>query len=148
MSGQQGQLAIPEVSAEDAYALLASHAKALLVDVRTKPEWQFVGVPDLSGLSKSVLLLEWQSYPTMATSPDFAAVLSEELRRRGAEADTPVLFLCRSGARSRSAAAALMQAGWKDCRNISEGFEGDLDAERHRGAQNGWRARGLPWTQS
>ena len=35
-----------------------------------------------------------------------------------------------------------------DCVNVAEGFEGDLDGERHRGNLNGWKARGLSWRQS
>ena len=32
--------------------------------------------------------------------------------------------------------------------NILEGFEGDPDAQAHRGQLGGWRKRGLPWQQS
>ena len=66
----------------------------------------------------------------------------------GADKDAPVLFLCRSGARSRSAAIALTAAGFSRAYNIVGGFEGDLDGDRHRGQTNGWKAAGLPWKQS
>jgi hypothetical protein len=39
-------------------------------------------------------------------------------------------------------------AGYSRCFNVSEGFEGRLDPERHRGLVEGWKAAGLPWTQS
>jgi rhodanese-related sulfurtransferase len=58
-----------------------------------------------------------------------------------------MLFLCRSGARSRAAAMALTAAGYTSCYNIAEGFEGNPDAERHRGTTGGWKAAGLPWAQ-
>ena len=61
--------------------------------------------------------------------------------------DAPVLFICRSGARSRSAAEALSAAGHTRCFNVSEGFEGDKDAESHRGKRGGWKAASLPWIQ-
>jgi rhodanese-related sulfurtransferase len=58
------------------------------------------------------------------------------------------LFLCRSGARSRAAAAALTRIGFEKAFNVAGGFEGDLDGEGHRGAITGWKAAGLPWRQS
>jgi rhodanese-related sulfurtransferase len=61
--------------------------------------------------------------------------------------DRPVVFLCRSGNRSVGAAEAATAAGMGPCYNVSDGFEGDLDEHKHRGA-TGWRASGLPWTQS
>jgi rhodanese-related sulfurtransferase len=58
-----------------------------------------------------------------------------------------VLFLCRSGARSRAAAVALTGLGFAKAFNVAGGFEGDPDGERHRGNINGWKAAGLPWRQ-
>ena len=42
---------------------------------------------------------------------------------------------------------ALTQAGYAACYNISDGFEGPHDKNRHRGSTAGWKARGLPWVQ-
>lgn len=137
-----------DLSASDAYSLLERDEKAVLVDVRTKAEWAYVGVPDLSPLGKQALLIEWQEFPSMARNPAFAATVEKALRDSGAGPDAPVLFLCRSGARSRAAAIAMTQAGHTQCFNIAEGFEGPLDGERHRGAVDGWKAQGLPWSQS
>ena len=137
-----------DLSLEDVYALLEKDGRAVLVDVRTEPEWQFVGVPDLAPLGRTPVFKPWQVYPSMEVAPDFVESLAEELHRRGADAATPVVFLCRSGARSRHAAMAMAGAGWSHCYNIAEGFEGVLDANRHRGKLNGWQARGLPWKQT
>ena len=77
----------------------------------------------------------------MRPAADFAQRLIAELTARGADQETPVLFLCRSGVRSLAAARALASAGWRRCYNVSEGFEGGLDAATHRrGALGGWRA--------
>jgi rhodanese-related sulfurtransferase len=127
---------------------LKEDPRAVLVDVRTEPEWQFVGAPDLTPLAKTPIFLQWQIYPEMAISEDFVSDLEAELRRRALDETAPVVFLCRSGARSRQAAMAMARAGWSRCYNIAEGFEGALDAQRHRRAAGGWRARGLPWTQT
>lgn len=137
-----------DLSIEDAYALLTEDEKSVLVDVRTQPEWAFVGVPDLGSLGKTVIFQEWHVYPSMQVAADFTPRLVAALTALGADRSTPVLFLCRSGVRSRAAAIALTGAGWARCYNIAEGFEGGLDATRRRGALGGWRARGLPWIQS
>jgi len=137
-----------DVTAKDAYAILADNPKAQLVDVRTKPEWSFVGVPDLGAVGRDVILVEWQRYPAMDVAPDFAAHLERELVRRNTGRDDPLLFLCRSGARSLAATQAMIAAGWRGSRNISGGFEGPVDPERHRGRVDGWKAAGLPWIQT
>jgi rhodanese-related sulfurtransferase len=138
-----------DVSVTEAWRVLEANPRAVLVDVRTQAEWSFVGLPDLSPLGKQPLLLEWQSFPSMGANPSFATELAARLvEELGAEAkETPVLFLCRSGARSRSAAVALTAQGFHAAHNVAGGFEGDLDAERHRGHRNGWKASGLPWSQ-
>ena len=137
-----------ELSIGDAFALLGENPKAELVDVRTQAEWTWVGVPDLSGFNKTPIFLEWATYPSMKPVTDFAPRLIAELTARSADPDSPVLFLCRSGVRSLAAARALSAAGWRRCYSVSEGFEGGLDASRRRGALGGWRARGMPWTQT
>lgn len=137
-----------DVSAAEAYAMLEKDRSAVLVDVRTKAEWSYVGAPDLSGIGKEVLFLEWQEFPTMKVSTDFAPRLLEVLRTQGVSASAPIFFLCRSGARSRAAATALSQAGQERCYNIADGFEGPLDDKRQRGAVAGWKSGGLPWAQS
>jgi rhodanese-related sulfurtransferase len=134
-----------DLSVQDAWALLKSDPSARLVDVRTRAEWSFVGLPDLSSLGGDVALVEWQMFPAMQVNPDFVAATQQAV---GADKAAPVLFLCRSGARSRSAAVALTAAGYAKAYNVAGGFEGDLDSERHRGHRNGWKAAGLPWKQS
>jgi len=47
--------------------------------------------------------------------------------------------------RSQGAAQAAAQAGYIQTFNVTEGFEGDLDAEGHR--TTGWKHAGLPWRQ-
>jgi rhodanese-related sulfurtransferase len=137
-----------DVGAGEAWDKLNSDPKAQLVDVRTVAEWNFVGLPDLAGLGRRVHCVEWQSFPSMAPNPDFVAEIGRKLAAAGAGPDATVLFLCRSGGRSRAAAIAMARAGYQKAFNVAGGFEGDLDAERHRGNSNGWKAQGLPWKQS
>lgn len=127
---------------------LKADPQAVLVDVRSRAEWTFVGVPDLSPIGREPVLLEWQRFPGMEPNADFVDQLRSALAERGAGSETPIYFLCRSGARSAAAAAAMTAAGFRYCVNVSDGFEGSLDSERHRGRSNGWKAADLPWRQT
>ena len=119
----------------EAHALMQAGAR--LVDVRTKPELAYVGkIPGSAAV-------EWQTYPGNRENPEFLGELAALVGK-----DQPVMFLCRSGARSHAAADAATHAGWKEAYNILEGFEGDKDAEQHRNTVGGWRKAGLPWVQS
>src|SRR5438105_13898013 len=133
-----------DISAKEGWEKLASDPRTQLVDVRTMAEWNFVGVPDLSVLGREAHCIEWQTFPTGERNPDFVA----EAQALLGDQETPVLLLCRSGARSRAAAIALSNAGFRQAFNIADGFEGSVDADGHRGARNGWKAAGLPWRQS
>ncbi|QFT34823.1 thiosulfate sulfurtransferase [Labrenzia sp. THAF82] len=135
-------------SAQEAFQQLSEQQDAVLVDVRTQAEWAFVGIPDLRPIGKEPVLAEWQSFPSSGPNPDFASTVSNQLVKKGLDQSAPIYFLCRSGARSQAAAIALTQAGYTHCYNISDGFEGPLDADRHRGTQAGWKAAGLPWIQN
>jgi len=137
-----------DIGAAEAWEMLKKDPETQLVDVRTQAEWNFVGLPDISSLGRRVHCIEWQDFPALAPNPDFVAEVSGALAASGAKKETPVLFLCRSGARSRAAAMAMTRAGYQKSFNVAGGFEGDLNAERHRGNSSGWKAEGLPWKQS
>ena len=132
-----------DISAAEAWERLKNDPKAQLLDVRTRAEWNFVGLPDLSSLGRRVHCVEWQGFPTGARNPGFTGEAAQALD----DASTQVMVLCRSGARSRAAAIALTQAGFIRAFNIGDGFEGDPDEDGHRGQINGWKASGLPWRQ-
>lgn len=111
---------------------------ARLVDVRTAAELAWVGrVPD-------AIEVEWQRYPGGVPNANFIA----DLQRAAGSNHGPLFFMCRSGARSSAAAKAASEAGITPCFNVLEGFEGDKNAEGHRGRINGWRFHNLPWVQS
>lgn len=133
-----------DVGVADAMQALTADPKAVLVDVRSQPEWTFVGLPDLNAIGKRPHCIEWQVFPGMSANPSFLSQLAGAVSDRNA----PVYFLCRSGARSRAAAIAATQAGFARAYNIAGGFEGDLDERGHRGSRTGWKAAGLPWRQS
>jgi rhodanese-related sulfurtransferase len=131
-----------EMTAAEAWAYLAQNPDAQLVDVRTRAEWHFVGITNLDDLDRQPILIEWVGADGTA-NPRFIEDLAAAV-----PADTCVLMLCRSGVRSLAAGNAALAAGYKSVINISDGFEGDLDAHQQRGHINGWRFSGLQWRQS
>lgn len=139
---------VKDVDPGMAWSALRDDPRAVLVDVRTTAEWAYVGVPQLSEFGKKPILLEWQVFPSMEVNAGFAATLVEVLTSHGLSTDTPLYFLCRSGVRSKAAAAALIRSGWERSFSIDGGFEGSLDASGHRGAATGWKVAGLPWVQT
>jgi rhodanese-related sulfurtransferase len=137
-----------DVSAADAWRDLKATPEATLVDVRTAAEWAYVGLPTLDSIGKRVLLVAWDDFPSGALVPDFIGRLKSALATAGVGTDAPIYFLCRSGNRSRHAAIAATAAGYRRAYNIELGFEGRLDASRHRGTAGSWKAENLPWVQS
>lgn len=130
-----------EVTAQEAWDYLSAEASAL-VDVRTQAEWQFTGNPDLSGTPSQMLKIALKTYPGFAQNPQFSEQVKADVRP-----DTPVFFLCRSGGRSLDAAVKMTAEGFSHCFNVMGGFEGEPDAEGHRGTVDGWKAAKLPWRQ-
>ena len=107
---------------------LREAGEAVIVDVRTPAEWQVVGhVPDAP-------LIEWPRGGEAPALDAFLAALAERF-----EPSQRLLFICRSGVRSHYAAILATRAGFRECYNVLEGFEGDNGA-----GLNGWRAAGLP----
>ena len=141
---------VGEVNPDEAWQILSGDNTAQLIDVRTRAEWGYVGVPDLGEIGQKTAFVEWAAFPDMSVNPRFVAEVMEAI---GDETPKSFLFLCRSGVRSLRAAYAvaehLAQIGVDaECLNVAEGFEGDLNAQGHRGDINGWKARGLAWRQS
>jgi rhodanese-related sulfurtransferase len=120
----------------EAFEILRSAPGAILVDIRSRAELDWVG-----RIADGVHI-EWATYPGMKPNPHFLTQLEQQVDK-----EALVIFLCRSGARSHHAAAAATHAGYSDCYNMLEGFEGDADANKHRNTTGGWRAAGLPWEQ-
>ena len=108
---------------------------AVLVDVRTDAEREWVG------MIPGAVPLAWKQWPGMAINAGF-----DEALKAAVPAGKKAVLLCRSGVRSIAAAKRATELGLV-AYNILEGFEGDADAEGHRGRKGGWRFRGLPWRQ-
>jgi rhodanese-related sulfurtransferase len=128
---------IRSVAPKDALGLLKDPS-AHLVDVRSVAEYVLVGHPVQA---HNIPLAFW-----LDTSAGFERNerFIDDLKSRFAPADT-LIFICRSGGRSLRAAEAARAAGFANVVNVTEGFEGELDASGRR-TIGGWKNAGLPWT--
>jgi len=122
------------VTPPEAWQLFQQQA-ATLIDVRTAPEFKFVGhVPGTANI-------EWHGKDEVPRTRFLQAL------REAAAPDSVVLLICRSGVRSHFAAGVAAAAGFERVYNVLEGFEGQIDTCKQRGKINGWRRAGLPWVQ-
>ena len=133
-----GQPYAGAVTPQEAFALVQADPGVKLIDVRTNAERDWVGRVALPAAQHGAV--QWSTYPGGVPNPDFVAQLDQV-----ADKNDVLLFLCRSGVRSRHAAALATQAGYGNSFDILEGFEGDKDGDGHRKSVGGWCKAGLPW---
>lgn len=133
-----GQPYAGAVTPQEAYELVQADPRIKLVDVRTNAERDWVGrvaIPEAQHVA-----VQWSSWPGAVPNPDFVQQLGQ-----AAHPDEVLLFLCRSGVRSRHAAKLATESGYAQSFDILEGFEGDKDSAGHRKSVGGWCQAGLPW---
>lgn len=135
---------VKNIEAKEAFKILEKEDNSYLIDVRTLPEWSFIGFPDLSKFEKEVIKISWKIFPQMNINKNF----QEQIESEFLDKNSKLFFLCKVGGRSLDAANFCSQLGYRNCYNILNGFEGDLDENSHRGNINGWKAAKLPWLQS
>ncbi len=129
---------VPDVSVQATYAALQANPRAVLVDVRTPPEWAYVGTPSVSNCLRIALT----AFPPTQVDPSFVAQVEASVAK-----DQPIYCLCKVGGRSQTAAQLLQAAGYGEVYNVAHGFDGDQNAQGQRRSTNGWIAAGLPWHQ-
>ena len=134
---------IKNISSQECFEKLSIEVYSQLIDVRTKPEWIYVGVPDLSSINKKVIFVSWQVYPEMGTNKFFENQILESNIKK----DNNLYFICRSGNRSNNAAEFLTSRGFSNCFNVIDGFEGKLNHNLQRALIDGWQFNNLPWKQ-
>lgn len=126
------------VTPQEAFALLQEDPMVRLVDVRTNAERDWVGRVTIP--SAQHLAVQWSLYPGGTPNPQFLEQLTAS-----ADKQTVLLFLCRSGVRSRHSAKLATENGFVRCYDILEGFEGNKDSNGHRKTIEGWCKADLPW---
>ena len=120
---------VPQITSETAWQMLLDDENTLLVDVRTEAEWRTVGIPDATETGRPARFVSWTDEQGVP-NPHFA-----DLTTDGVDPDTPILLLCRSGARSNAAAELLISMGFSQAMNIAGGFESPQDPAA------GWKAK-------
>ncbi|HTN50695.1 MAG TPA: rhodanese-like domain-containing protein [Burkholderiaceae bacterium] len=145
------------VTAKDAHDMVAlDPARVLFIDVRTRGELQFIGMPTMIDAHVPFLIEsappQWDEVKStfrLAANPRFVADVDTRLAKKGLMRDDVVIVMCQSGLRAAGAADALTDAGYTKVYTTIDGFEGDPMAEGpHKGERivDGWRNAGLPWT--
>lgn len=143
-------MTVSQINPKDAFETLKNDSNSVLIDVRTKEEFIFIGTVKCEDFENRMILLPWQNLPNMSENQDFDFSFNEELKKLFHEStikELKLFFICRSGSRSNQAANHASNLGFKNCYNIIGGFEGELDSKNHRGNINGWKASNLPWQQ-
>ena len=136
---------IKEINSTEAYSILQKLENAVLIDVRSTMEYEYVGHP------VNAIHVPIKEPPGWEIRVDFINNIKSELTKKFPNiqnlSEIHILLLCRSGKRSEQAALMLESEGYKNTINITDGFEGDKDANGHRSVINGWRFNKLPWKQ-
>ncbi len=106
--------------------------KSILLDVRTKEEWDQIGKPDGDKIGIKTYFLSSQ-FQGRIVNQNFV----KEFENFKIDKNCEILVMCGSGNRSQRAAELLSEKGFK-CLNVSDGFRGD-DREKI-----GWKNNQLP----
>ena len=136
-------LNIKNITSIECFNKLSEISNSYLIDIRTKPEWEFIGVPDLSSLNKKTIFISWHMYPEMKINSLFENQITESNIKK----NDNLFLICRSGSRSSDAAEFLTYHGFTNCFNVKDGFEGEIGPNHQRSTINGWKYCKLPWKQ-
>ncbi len=167
LAGDVDPASVPEIkrsklqlylTPQEAYEIMRKDAAhTLFLDVRTRAEAMYVGMPTIADalvpyVEHPEMMTDWDErrhmYSLMANS-DFLPEADSRLKAKGLAKTDRVILICRSGDRSARAADLLAKAGYRRVYSITEGFEGDAAKDGPKAGQrvvNGWKNAGLPWT--
>ena len=123
---------IKQISSKEIKEYLKKNPKCVLLDVRTKEEWDTIGKPNGEKIGLKTYFLPIQFGNEMIINENFI----QEFKNLAINQDKNILIICRSGARSQFAAELLIKENYT-CVNISDGFEGNQE-------NVGWKACNLP----
>ena len=119
---------VKQIASKDIKKYLTAEPAKVLLDVRTKEEWDSVGKPDGDKLGLKTYFLEIKR--------DSFFNFVNEFKNFNISKDKEILIICKSGERSQITAELLSRENYKTI-NISDGFEGSAEGE-------GWISFGLP----
>lgn len=147
------------LTAPEAYELVKAHPKeTLFIDIRTRAEVEFLGMPTVADANIPYMLGDdWSSWDDaknefkMSPNSNFLTAVEQQLAKKGLNKESKILVMCRSGHRSSKAANLLAKAGYKNVYSVVDGYEGDKAKEGDMKGQrvvNGWKNSHLPWSYS
>ena len=123
---------IKQLASKDIKDYLITKPNSVLLDVRTKEEWDTIGKPDGEKIGLKTYFLSIQFGNERVFNENFI----QEFKNLKINQDKNILITCRSGARSQFAAELLTKENYT-CVNISDGFEGNQE-------NVGWKKCDLP----
>ena len=126
---------IKQLASKDIKDYLITKPNSVLLDVRTKEEWDTIGKPDGEKIGLKTYFLSIQFGDERIFNENFI----QEFKNLKINQDKNILITCRSGARSQFAAELLTKENYT-CVNISDGFEGNQE-------NVGWKECELPCQQ-
>ena len=132
------------ITASAAWRWLQSDSTIRLIDIRSTPEFLFVGHPVGAVHVPYIDEPDWEPNPCFtAQVRDLLPVVADLKVKR----EDLIFLICRSVEPSKAAGQVLIEAGVDNVFSIIDGFEGPLNEHAHRSGISGWRYDGLPWAQ-
>jgi len=125
---------IKQIPSKDLEKFIKENPTSILLDVRTEEEWNMVGKPSGKKFKIKTYFISLLKGVQRIKNDNFV----HDVNSKKISKEDPILVICRSGQRSQMAATLLQQEGYKNCINISDGFEGNVNVG------HGWKNSNLP----
>ena len=127
--------------------------RVLFIDVRTRTEAMFVGMPGavdalVPFVETEDMMTSWdnaRSAYKLEPVQDFVPEINRRLKEKQLTKEDIVVLICRSGDRSSRAVNRLAEDGFKRVYTVADGFEGDMSKDGRRNV-NGWKNADLSWS--
>ncbi|MCP4932638.1 MAG: sulfurtransferase [bacterium] len=138
------------LNSDEGHRFKTENPKILFLDVRTRAEVNFLGMPDVADANipikpiTTVLAKNGKAYQRV-DNKEFIPAVADLISRKKFDDDPVIFVMCRNGKGSAIATNRLAEAGYTKVYSIVDGYEGDFDANGKR-TVNGWKNAGLPWS--
>ncbi|MBT7443527.1 MAG: sulfurtransferase [Methylococcales bacterium] len=144
------------ITPQEAYNMkLQQGEKILFIDIRTRAEVEFVGLPTITDANIPYLVNDFEDWDekkgrfVKVPNSNFPLALKALMKQKGLTETSTIILMCRSGSRSAKAANLLDQLNFKNVYSLVEGFEGEkVKSGNNEGKRrlNGWKNANLPWS--
>ncbi len=144
------------LTAQEAYKMKMEDKKILFVDIRTRAEVAFLGMPTIADVNIPYMTVgDWDTWNEkkknfkLVPNSGFLSTLEDKIKEKHLNKNSKIILICRSGNRSAKAINLMAQAGYKQVYSVIDGFEGGkIKKGEHKGQRlkNGWKNANLPWS--